>query len=111
VSRRAQLPQALRERIHLAELPMLDSEENAAMVNALQQAAAVVVQKSLAEGFGLTVSEAMWKGRAVVASRIGGVQDQIEHGHSGLLLDEPNMLEEFGAAVLQLLGDATPRWW
>ena len=69
-----------RERIHLALLPMEDFEENAVIVNALQRAADVVVQKSLAEGFGLTVAEAMWKRRAVVASRIGGIQDQIEHG-------------------------------
>jgi trehalose synthase len=84
---------------------MVDSEENAAMVNALQQAATVVVQKSLAEGFGLTVAEAMWKGRPVAASRIGGIQDQIEHGRSGLLLDKPSVLEEFGGAVRQLLED------
>ena len=47
------------------------------MVNAIQRRAAVVVQKSLAEGFGLTVTEAMWKGRPLVVSRVGGIQDQI----------------------------------
>ena len=67
-------------------LPMDDIEENAAIVNALQRHADVVVQKSLAEGFGLTVAEAMWKQRPVVASRIGGIRDQIEDGRSGLLL-------------------------
>ena len=56
------------ERVHLAALPMDDLEENAAIVNALQRDADVVVQKSLAEGFGLTVAEAMWKARPVVAS-------------------------------------------
>ena len=75
--------------MHLALLPMEDSEENAAIVNALQRGAAVVVQKSLAEGFGLTVAEAMWKSRPVVASRIGGIQDQIEDGTSGVLLADP----------------------
>src|SRR5687767_12125157 len=74
-----------RDRVHLALLPMEDFEENAVIVNALQRGAAVVVQKSLAEGFGLTVAEAMWKRGPVVASRIGGIQDQIEHGVSGLL--------------------------
>ena len=69
---------ASRARIHLACLPMDDVEENAAMVNALQRRADVVVQKSLAEGFGLTVAEAMWKARPVVASRVGGIQDQID---------------------------------
>ena len=63
------LPQRVRRRVHLALLPMDDADENAVMVNALQRRADVVVQKSLAEGFGLTVAEAMWKGRPVVASR------------------------------------------
>ena len=97
------MPADARERIHLALLPMEDFEENAVIVNALQRGADVVVQKSLAEGFGLTVAEAMWKRRPVVASRIGGIQDQIEHGVSGLLLDDPTDLEAYGAAVLELL--------
>jgi trehalose synthase len=75
------------------------------MVNALQRRSAVVVQKSLAEGFGLTVAEAMWKGRPVVASRIGGIQDQIEHGRTGLLVDDPRNLAEFGGHVRSLLED------
>jgi trehalose synthase len=95
-------PEAQR-RVHLALLPMQDADENAVIVNALQRAAEVVVQKSLAEGFGLTVAEAMWKRRPVVASRIGGIQDQIEHGVSGLLLDDPSALDAYGAAVLELL--------
>ena len=95
----------VRERIHLALLPMDDIEENAVIVNALQRGAEVVVQKSLAEGFGLTVAEAMWKRRPLVASRIGGIQEQIEHGVSGLLLDDPSALDAYGAAVLELLGD------
>jgi trehalose synthase len=99
------LPAPVRERIHLAQLPMADRGENAAIVNALQRGADVVVQKSLAEGFGLTVAEAMWKRRAIVASRIGGIQDQIEHGVSGLLLDDPRDLRAFGAAVRGLLDD------
>jgi trehalose synthase len=99
------LPAAVRERVHLALLPMEDAEENAVIVNALQRDAAVVVQKSLAEGFGLTVAEAMWKSRPVVASRIGGIQDQIEDGRSGILLDDPRDLEAYGAAVRALLED------
>jgi trehalose synthase len=99
------LPPAARSRVHLALLPLEDPDENAVVVNALQRAADVVVQKSLAEGFGLTVAEAMWKRRPVVASRIGGIQDQIEQGVSGLLLDDPADLDAYGAAVLELLGD------
>ncbi len=83
------LPVHVRGRVHLASLPMDDGEENAAIVNALQTHASVVVQKSLAEGFGLTVSEGCGKARPVVASRVGGIQDQIEHRTSGLLLDDP----------------------
>jgi trehalose synthase len=86
-------------------LPMDDGDENAAIVNALQRRAAVVVQKSLAEGFGLTVAEAMWKGRPVVASALGGIQDQIEHERSGLLLPDPADGAAFGEAVLGLLDD------
>ncbi|HEX6021481.1 MAG TPA: glycosyltransferase [Solirubrobacter sp.] len=97
------LPADLQSRVHLALLPMADSDENATIVNALQRSADVVVQKSLAEGFGLTVAEAMWKSRPVVASRIGGIQDQIQHGVSGLLLDDPTALDAYGAAVLELL--------
>jgi trehalose synthase len=65
----------------------------------------VVVQKSIAEGFGLTVSEAMWKARPVVASRIGGIQDQVVDGETGVLLDDPSDLAAFGAAVTGLLRD------
>jgi trehalose synthase len=93
-----------RDRVHVVSLPMVDPEENAAIVNALQRSAAIVVQKSLAEGFGLTVAEAMWKGRPVVASRVGGIQDQIVDGDSGVLVD-PLDLDAFGLAVRDLLGD------
>ena len=91
--------------MHLAALPMDDVEENAIMVNALQRHARVIVQKSLAEGFGLTVAEAMWKARPVVASRIGGIQDQIVDGETGVLLDDPLDLAAYGAAVTELLRD------
>ncbi|HEX4756032.1 MAG TPA: glycosyltransferase [Candidatus Dormibacteraeota bacterium] len=99
------LAEAAQGRCHLVCLPMDDEEENAAMVNALQRRADVIVQKSLAEGFGLTVAEAMWKARPVVASRIGGIQDQVEDGVSGILLDDPRDLTEFAGAVCRLLED------
>jgi trehalose synthase len=99
------LPTDVRERVHLACLPMDDIEENAAMVNAIQRRADVVLQKSLAEGFGLTVAEAMWKARPVVASRIGGIQDQIVDGESGLLVDDPADLAATAAAIDSLLDD------
>jgi trehalose synthase len=94
----------VRRRVHVASLPMADASENAAMVNALQRRADVVVQKSLAEGFGLTVSEAMWKGRPVVASAVGGINDQVVEEDTGLLVD-PTDLAAFGAAVCRLFAD------
>ena len=97
------LPAAARSRVSLVSLPMDDVDENAAMVNALQRHATVVVQKSLREGFGLTVAEGMWKGRAVVASRVGGIIDQVSPG-TGVLLDDPADLDAFGAVLVDLLG-------
>jgi trehalose synthase len=97
------LPAAERKRISIALLPMDDLEENAAMVNALQRHAAVVVQKSLDEGFGLTVTEAMWKGRPVVATAVGGIQDQITNGIHGLLVRDPRHLDEFGDSLVEVL--------
>ncbi len=99
-----ELPQPVRRRVHLALLPMDDPDENAVIVNALQRRADVVAQKSLAEGFGLTVAEAMWKGRPVVASHVGGIQDQIEHSETGYLVDARD-LREFGERVSDLLED------
>ncbi len=101
------LPHAARSRVHLACIPMADPDENASIVNAIQRHASVVVQKSLAEGFGLTVAEAMWKRKPVVASAVGGIVDQIEDGTHGLLVDDPTDLRAFGAAVESLLRDRT----
>jgi trehalose synthase len=101
----AALPAQVRARAHLACLPMDDVDENAAMVNALQRRADIVLQKSLAEGFGLTVAEGMWKARPVIASRIGGIQDQIVDGKTGLLIDDPADLEATGRAIDGLLDD------
>jgi trehalose synthase len=103
------LPHAARSRVQLVCLPMHDGEENAAIVNALQRHATVVVQKSLQEGFGLTVTEALWKGKAVVASGVGGIVDQITDGVDGRLVTDPFDLEAFGAATAQLLGSAADR--
>jgi trehalose synthase len=100
----SQLPHEVRRRVHLLLLPMADSDENAVIVNALQRRADVVAQKSLAEGFGLTVAEAMWKGRPVVASAIGGIREQIEDGRTGFLVDAGD-LRTFGERVSELLQD------
>jgi trehalose synthase len=98
------LSPAVRARTLLVTLPLDDIDQNAAMVNALQRHATVIVQKSLAEGFGLTVSEGMWKGRPVIGSAVGGIIDQIGDG-TGILLRDPADLKAFGAAARLLLDD------
>lgn len=100
-----QTSQDRRERIHLVSLPVDDRTENAVLVNALQRRADVVVQKSLAEGFGLTVAEAMWKAMPIVGSRLGGIQDQILDGRSGLLVG-PTDLDGLGDAITSLIVDS-----
>jgi len=100
-----QLPAKQRRRISVVSVPMDDADENAAVVNAIQQHASIVTQKSLVEGFGLTVSEAMWKARPVVASGVGGILDQISDGQHGVLVG-PEDLDAFAAALTRLLTDA-----
>src|SRR2546425_8282894 len=89
---------------------MADSEENGAIVNALQQHTAIIIQKSIKEGFGLTVTEAMWKSRAVAASAVGGIQDQIVDGINGLLLPEATDLESVASCLERLLSDSRLRY-
>ncbi len=67
--------------VHVLELPAFVPLE----INALQQASTIVIQKSLREGFGLTVAEALWKKKPVVASAVGGIPLQVIHKHTGLL--------------------------
>jgi trehalose synthase len=81
--------------IHILLLPQNDVE-----INALQRASDVIVQKSLKEGFGLTVSEALWKAKPVVASNVGGIPLQIKHKYSGLLC---HSVEGTSFAIKQLL--------
>jgi trehalose synthase len=100
-----QLPSAIRARVHLVNLPMDDVDENALIVNALQRHASIVVQKSLVEGFGLTVTEALWKSRPMIASAVGGIQDQITNERDGLLIADPRDLDAFAAALQTLLDD------
>ncbi len=72
-------------------------------VNAFQVHSAAVLQKSIREGFGLTVTEALWKTRPTVAGRVGGIVAQIQDGETGWLVDSS---EECASACLQILGDA-----
>lgn len=81
--------------IHILLLPQNDIE-----VNALQRASTIIIQKSIREGFGLTVSEALWKAKPVVASNVGGILLQIKHKYSGLLC---HSAEGAAFAIKQLL--------
>ena len=83
--------------IHILLLPQNDIE-----INALQRASTVILQKSLREGFGLTVSEALWKARPLVASNVGGIPLQVKHKYSGLLC---HSVEGAAFAVKQLLNN------
>src|SRR5216117_2868259 len=81
---------------------ILTSGDDTALVNALQTRAAVVMQKSLREGFGLTVAEAMWKGRAVIGGDVGGIRYQIEDGVNGFLVSS---IEEAAERIVKVLTD------
>ncbi|MDD5501174.1 MAG: glycosyltransferase [Candidatus Omnitrophica bacterium] len=81
---------------------IIHSIQDSALVNALQRRAAVVLQKSLREGFGLTVAEAMWKGTPVVGGKVGGIRYQIEDGINGFLVSS---IEEAAQRVVQLVKD------
>jgi len=102
------LPRRARDAIRLVALPMDDPVANAVLVNAVQRHASVVVQKSLQEGFGLTVTEAMWKSRPVVASAVGGITGQIPPG-TGILLTDPRDLDTFGETLADLLARPADR--
>lgn len=81
---------------------ILITSENNILVNALQRKSAVVLQKSLREGFGLTVTEALWKGTPVVASNVGGIPLQIKHEETGYLYDPENK-EAFAEKIIEII--------
>jgi trehalose synthase len=80
--------------------------EDTAFVNALQRRAAIVLQKSLREGFGLTVTEAMWKGTPVIGGKVGGIPYQIDDGVNGFLVSS---VEETADRIVRLLKDERMR--
>jgi trehalose synthase len=85
---------------------LLNVEKNEWVVNALQTESQVVLQKSLREGFALTVSEALWKGTPVVAGNVGGIPNQIKDGKNGFLVEN---IEECAERVKELLEDQEKR--
>jgi trehalose synthase len=82
--------------------------ENNFLVNCLQRASSVIIQKSIKEGFGLTVSEALYKGTPVVASNLGGIPTQVIDGYNGFL-HEPKDYSGFSQSILKLLKDREMR--
>ena len=87
---------------HKDDRIVLLSVEDTALVNAVQSRAAVVVQKSLREGFGLTVTEAMWKGTPVIGGNVGGIRHQIDDGVNGYLVDT---VDQASDRIIKLLRD------
>jgi trehalose synthase len=81
---------------------ILITSENNILVNVLQRISSVIIQKSLKEGFGLTVTEALWKGKPVIASNIGGIPLQIKDGENGFLLD-PHDKDGFVDRIIKIL--------
>jgi trehalose synthase len=96
------------ETIHNAvdESVIVVTVDDPILVNALQRRAAVVLQKSTREGFGLTVTEAMWKGAAVVGGNVGGIRRQIRDGDNGFLVDT---IDQAAERIVQILRDARLR--
>jgi trehalose synthase len=90
-----------KDQIESGDLILLTVENNI-LVNALQRMAAVIIQKSLREGFGLTVTEGMWKERPVVASNVGGIPLQIESGKNGYLCESTDA-QAFADCVVEIL--------
>lgn len=102
------LPASLQADIAIVELPMTSLKHNALMVNCLQRCSAIVAQNSLAEAFGLTATEAMWKAVPVVCSRASGLRHQVRDGVDGRLCDATDapMLAE---RMEQMLADVCAR--
>lgn len=104
-----QLQPEYQKDIVLLALPMNSVKHNALMVNAIQQCSTIVVQNSLREGFGLTATEAMWKGIPVLGSQACGLRQQIRDGLDGRLVSHPEDPNEIADALDELLGDAQAR--
>jgi trehalose synthase len=105
-----ELDPALQDDVALVTLPMSSARHNALIVNALQRASSVVVQNSLREGFGLTVTEAMWKRVPILSnSRACGPRQQVRDGLDGKLVSDPEDLEELAEAIRAMLGDTPGR--
>ena len=108
--RYAGLPESIQRDVALVNLPMADLDQNACIVNALQRASSMVVQNSIREGFGLTVTEALWKRVAVLTNRQAcGPRQQVRHEAHGWVIDHPENVEELVGGLDHALADAAGR--
>lgn len=105
-----ELEPAIQDDIAIVALPMVSLEENALMVNALQRASSIVVQNSLREGFGLTITEAMWKHVPILTnSRACGPRQQVRDRLDGRMVEDPEDEEALAEAIDSMLADSTSR--
>ncbi len=95
--------------IAMLSLPMSSATNNALIVNALQRCSDIVVQNSIQEGFGLTVTEPMWKRAGIVGSAAAGIRQQIRSGLDGLVIDNPQDPEQIADALDAMLSDPAKR--
>jgi trehalose synthase len=109
IDRYRRLPHWIQSDVALLSLPMGSREDNALMVNALQRCSSVVVQNSLREGFGLTVTEAMWKQCGVLGSRACGIRRQIRDGLDGRLVEDCEDPEHIATLLDEMLEDLPGR--
>ena len=101
-----QLDEQSRADIAILSMPMHNPELNALMINALQHASTIVVQNSLREGFGLTLTEAMWKGIPVLSnSRACGPRQQVRGGVDGVMISDPENVDAIASALADMLSD------
>lgn len=98
-----ELPAAIRDDVVLLMLPMSSRPHNELMVNSLQRCSSVVAQNSLKEGFGLTVTEGMWKQRPILGTHAVGIRNQVRDGLDGCLLDDPESGEEIAETLDDML--------
>lgn len=108
-SRYTSFDREMQQDVMLLTLPMVSRRENALMVNALQRCSTIVVQNSIQEGFGLTVTEAMWKRISVLGSNACGIRQQIQGGVNGRILSLPDDPDEVANALDEMLQDPDTR--
>ena len=99
----SEVQKAVKPLVEKGDIILLTTENNI-LVNVLQRVSDVILQKSTREGFGLTVTEALWKGTPVVASNVGGIKLQIKNGWNGFLLD-PKDYDGFAKKIIEILKD------